>query len=72
MDIYRCKLCNQAFNLKKNMPKLLPCAHTICHECSSGTNTPDQKKLVCPYDEREFYFDVKAYPTNYFLEDILK
>merc|ERR1711988_1630778 len=47
-----CRVCNDVFGLQgDNVPRLLHCGHTVCHQCLSRLPLHG-RALLCPFDRQ--------------------
>ena len=50
-----CEICQGLFDTYMNIPKVLPCGHTICSKCIDRMKN---KEIVrCPFDRKIIDFD---------------
>ena len=66
-----CENCKNLFDLKKNLPYLIPCGHTLCEECL-GLLEFSKNKCKCPIDSKEFEIEKEKIPKNEMLIDYMK
>ena len=66
-----CENCKNLFDLKKNLPYLIPCGHTLCEECLNLLEF-SKNKCKCPIDSKEFEIEKEKIPKNEMLIDYMK
>ncbi|KAM3728438.1 E3 ubiquitin-protein ligase [Dirofilaria immitis] len=69
-DSIRCEICFEPFDIKKRLPKLLPCEHNFCEQCIFSLCCHQQYYLLdsinCPTCHTEFNTSTAlAATTNY-------
>ena len=65
-----CENCKNLFDLKKNLPYLIPCGHTLCQNCINSLEFQDNK-CKCPIDSKEFQITKNEMLIDYMKESIM-
>jgi len=70
---FDCPICLLKFNRGENIPKIVPCGHTICSLCM-GTIFAAKKERFCPLDRKSLDAEitVETLPTNIILLQLLE
>ena len=63
-----CENCKNLFDIKKNLPYLIPCGHTICERCLNSIDFTNNK-MKCPIDSRIYKIAKEKIPKNEILLD---
>ena len=58
-----CENCRNLFDIKKNLPYLIPCGHTICERCLNSLDFTNNK-MKCPIDSRIYFISKEKIPKN--------
>ena len=58
-----CENCKKLFDIKKNLPYLIPCGHTICEKCLNILEFKDNK-MKCPIDGHIYEVTKDKIPKN--------
>ena len=58
-----CENCRNLFDIKKNLPYLIPCGHTICERCLNALDFTNNK-MKCPIDSRIYFISKEKIPKN--------
>ena len=58
-----CENCGHLFDIKKNVPYLIPCGHTICERCLNLLEFKNNK-MKCPKDNRIYEIAKEKIPKN--------
>ncbi len=54
-ELHLCSSCNSPFNMTEKMPVVVPWGDTICDECYTALDDPQNKDvLICPQDGEEY------------------
>ncbi|KAL7639017.1 UNVERIFIED_CONTAM: hypothetical protein RMT77_010551 [Armadillidium vulgare] len=51
MSEFHCQICVSSFNQTENLPKILPCGHTVCRTCLANIRMVSNS--LCPVCKRE-------------------
>src|SRR4051812_47687323 len=65
-----CEVCQNNFNTKKNIPKMLQCGHTICSDCVCKIQSKKIEK--CPFDKKTINFEEDKIVNNYYILSIIE
>jgi len=70
---FDCPVCLVQFNRAENIPKIVPCGHTICSSCLSSIFAA-KKERKCPLDRKSLDAEitVETLPTNIILLQLLE
>lgn len=66
-----CENCKNLFDIKKNLPYLIPCGHTICERCLNSLDFKNNR-LKCPIDSRIYETTKEKIPRNEMLIDYMQ
>ena len=58
-----CENCKNLFDIKKNLPYLIPCGHTLCERCINKLDFKNDK-MKCPIDSRIYSITKEQIPKN--------
>ncbi|XP_072024476.1 uncharacterized protein [Amphiura filiformis] len=63
-----CPVCKEIFNSRQNVPKMLPCSHTVCTPCLQQLQSGS--RIKCPICSIEHYTTVGVLQTNLTAQNI--
>ena len=66
-----CENCRNLFDIKRNLPYVIPCGHTICQRCINALEYKNNK-MKCPIDYRIYEIPKEKIPKNHILIDYMK
>ena len=66
-----CEKCNELFDIKDNLPYLMPCGHSICERCFSSLEYKNNK-IECPIDLHIYEITKDKIPKNEMLIDYMQ
>ena len=66
-----CENCKNLFDLKNNLPYLIPCGHTLCEKCLNSFEFKNNK-MKCPIDSHIFEITKEKIPKNEMLIDYIQ
>ena len=66
-----CENCKNLFDLKENLPFLIPCGHTLCQKCLDSLEF-NNKKMKCPLDSNIYEIDKEKIPKNEILIEYIQ
>lgn len=58
-----CENCNNLFDVKNNLPYILPCGHSLCEKCLISIEFKDNK-MECPIDAHIYEIEKEKIPKN--------
>ena len=58
-----CENCKNLFDIKNNIPFILPCGHTLCEKCLNSLEF-NNNKLECPIDSHIYDTSKERIPKN--------
>ena len=58
-----CENCKNLFDIKNNLPFILPCGHTLCEKCLNSLEF-NNNKLECPIDSHIYETSKEKIPKN--------
>ena len=58
-----CENCKNLFDIKNNLPYILPCGHTLCEQCLNSLEF-NENKMECPIDSHIYEIDKERIPKN--------
>ena len=58
-----CENCKNLFDIKNNIPFILPCGHTLCEKCLNSLEF-NNNKLECPIDSHIYETSKEKIPKN--------
>ena len=58
-----CENCKNLFDIKNNLPFILPCGHTLCEKCLNSLEF-NNNKLECPIDSHIYDTSKERIPKN--------
>ena len=58
-----CENCKNLFDIKNNLPFILPCGHTLCEKCLNSLEF-NNNKLECPIDSHIYEASKENIPKN--------
>ena len=63
-----CQMCHLKFNTDTRVPRILPCYHTLCHQCIQSLLDEAGHHIKCPICDRQHEVpctrDAEAFPVN--------
>lgn len=65
-----CENCKNLFDIKNNLPYILPCGHTICEKCLN-TLEFNNNKMQCPIDSHIYEIEKEKIPKNEMLVEYM-
>ena len=65
-----CENCKNLFDLKDNLPYLIPCGHTFCQKCFDSLEFKNNK-MKCPIDSKLIETAKEKIPKNEMLIDYI-
>uniref|UniRef100_A0A1I7THL7 RING-type domain-containing protein n=1 Tax=Caenorhabditis tropicalis TaxID=1561998 RepID=A0A1I7THL7_9PELO len=71
----KCGICLRDYssNLKRRMPRMMKCGHTVCYGCAKRLeNIEDAIWITCPFCQKETLDDSKDLPKNYIIIGLLE
>ena len=66
-----CENCKNLFDIKSNLPYLIPCGHTICQKCLFSLEVKNNK-IKCPIDLLSYEVLKETIPKNEMLIDYIR
>lgn len=69
-----CFICQESYDSKQRIPRLLKCGHTLCETCLKGMiAATDEKCIKCPLDKEVISIDndIQSFPKNFALFQLL-
>jgi hypothetical protein len=66
-----CENCKELFDLKENLPYLIPCGHTICQKCLNSFEFKNNK-MKCPIDSHVYEITKEKIPKNEMLIEYIQ
>lgn len=66
-----CENCKNLFDLKTNMPYIIPCGHTICEKCLLSLDFKNNK-MKCPIDSFSYEICKDKIPKNEMLIEYIR
>ena len=66
-----CENCKNLFDIKKNLPYLIPCGHTICERCLNSFEFVNDR-IKCPIDSRIYEVKKEKIPKNEMLIEYMQ
>jgi hypothetical protein len=66
-----CENCKNLFDIKNNLPYLVPCGHTLCQKCLDSLEF-NNNKMKCPIDSNLYVITKEKIPKNEILIDYIK
>ena len=66
-----CENCNNLFDVKNNLPYILPCGHSLCEKCLISIEFKDNKNTIIYYTNK--LIKVKNYikAINIFIKQLI-
>jgi hypothetical protein len=65
-----CEICQGSFDTYQNIPKVLPCGHTICSKCIERMKSKEIAR--CPFDRKILDFDDDRLMNNYYIISLIE
>jgi hypothetical protein len=65
-----CEICQGLFDCYQNIPKVLPCGHTICLKCIERMRNKEIAR--CPFDRKILDFDDDRLMNNYYIISLIE
>ena len=66
-----CENCKTLFDIKNNLPYLVPCGHTLCQKCLDSLEF-ENNKMKCPIDSNFYTITKEKIPKNEILIDYIR
>ena len=66
-----CENCKSLFDLKENLPFIIPCGHTLCQKCFDSIEFKNNK-MKCPLDSNIYEINKELIPKNEMLIDYIR
>ncbi len=66
-----CENCKKLFDLKENLPYLIPCGHTLCQNCLNSIEF-NNNKMKCPIDSHIYEIMKEKIPKNEILIEYIQ
>uniref|UniRef100_A0A1I7T2N2 RING-type domain-containing protein n=1 Tax=Caenorhabditis tropicalis TaxID=1561998 RepID=A0A1I7T2N2_9PELO len=70
-DDLKCGICLRGYssNLKKRVPRMMRCGHTVCYGCAKRLR--EYSAIICPFCQKYTFENNKDLPKNYSMIGLL-
>ena len=74
LELLKCEICSNIFDLNIHLPIIIKCGHTFCKKCVLNiyNSKYNKKNYLCPLDNTKNAFNVESCVVNLSVELIIK